>query len=204
MMNYSALFLVAIVFASACVTQQSDQKLADGTIVKPDGTMIKPDGTMIKPDGTIVKPGESMVKENETMMEKESEGQMMSDQYSGTVLAGTKAKLLDFKKADYDKALGSGKLVVLYFYADWCPICKAEVPKLYAAFNDIDSEMVIGFRVNFNDGSTDNDERSLAQQFGVAYQHTKVFLLDNEVVLKSPETWEKDRYLLEIDRRIPG
>ncbi|MBI2233088.1 MAG: thioredoxin family protein [Candidatus Aenigmarchaeota archaeon] len=195
------LFLVAVVFASACVSQQ-EQRLADGTMVKPDGTMIKPDGTMIKPDGTMVKPDGTMILPNGTMIEKgmKKENETMMKEYSGTVLAGSKAQLLDFTKADYDKAIASDKLVVLYFYADWCPICRAEVPKLYDAFNELSTEKVVGFRVNFNDGSTDNDERALAKQFGVPYQHTKVFLKNGQIVLKSPETWDKARYLSEINK----
>lgn len=123
-------------------------------------------------------------------------------QYSGQILAGYSAPLLDFQKADYDKALQTGDLVVLYFYADWCPICRAEVTHLYGAFNELDSDKVTGFRVNFNDGSTDHDEVDLARQFGVAYQHTKVFLKSGQQVLKSTETWDKARYLEEISRSI--
>ena len=67
------------------------------------------------------------------------------DGYSGKVLAGNKSFLLDFNKADYEKALVSGKLIVIYFYANWCPICKNEVPKLYSAFNELDSDKVMGF-----------------------------------------------------------
>ena len=116
------------------------------------------------------------------------------------VLAGYVSKLYDFNKAKYDEALKSEKLVVLYFYADWCPICKAEVPKLYEAFNELTTDKVIGFRVNYNDTETDEDEKALAREFGVAYQHTKVFLKNGERVLKSPESWEKQRYLEEINK----
>ena len=86
----------------------------------PDGTVIKADGTMVKPDGAMEK------KEGETMMKKEDEitGAPSGDgfainepgvgRYAGKVLAGTSAPLLDFVKSDYDQALQSGKLVVLY------------------------------------------------------------------------------------------
>ncbi len=122
--------------------------------------------------------------------------------YIGQVLAGTSAPLLDFVKADYEQALHSNKLVVLYFYANWCPICKEEIKNIYPAFNELTTQNVIGFRVNFNDSDTDADEEALAREFGVPYQHTKVFLKNGERVLKSPETWDKARYLSEINKFV--
>ena len=41
--------------------------------------------------------------------------------FGGTVLAGSSAPLLDFTKADYDKAVASGHLVRRYFTAPWIP-----------------------------------------------------------------------------------
>ena len=122
--------------------------------------------------------------------------------YNGTVLAGTASQMIDFNRDDYNQAIASDKLVVLYFYANWCPICREEVPKMYEAFNQLTTDQVIGFRVNFNDNETDDDERTLARQFGVAYQHTKVFLKNKERVLKSLESWETERYLTEIQSRF--
>lgn len=136
------------------------------------------------------------------MMEKPGESQMMQSEYSGTVLAGESAPLIDFNKADYDKVLQTDKLIVLYFYADWCPICRVELPHLYGAFNELTADDVIGFRVNYNDGSTDDNERNLARQFGVGYQHGKVFVRNGEQVLKSPESWTKERYLSEISSAL--
>jgi thiol-disulfide isomerase/thioredoxin len=122
--------------------------------------------------------------------------------YSGDLLAGDKSPLLAFEKADYDKAVKSDKLVVLYFYANWCPICREEFPKMGEAFDELDNENLIGFRVNYNDNETDEHEKALASEFGVAYQHTKVFLKNGERVLKSPESWEKDRYISEINKAL--
>jgi thiol-disulfide isomerase/thioredoxin len=118
--------------------------------------------------------------------------------YTGTKLAGVNAPLLDFTQSDYDAANRAGKLVVLYFYADWCPICRAEFPKMQSAFNELTTSDVVGFRVNYRDGSTDADEEALAREFGVAYQHTKVFVRGGDLVKKAPDSWEKSRYLSEI------
>ena len=153
--------------------------------------------------------GEIMTDEKDDVMVKdedaaEDEAMMKDDEVSGSmsfrgiVLAGSAAPLLDFNQEDYAAALAANKNIVLYFYANWCPICAAEFPKMQEAFNRLDDSSVVGFRVNYNDNQTDAYETGLAREFGVAYQHTKVFLKNGERVLKSPESWEKDRYLSEI------
>lgn len=153
----------------------------------------------------IKKEEEAMMKKEEMMNNKEQESMMAKEgdkmiKYSGAVIAGKSALLIDFNKADYDSALKTDKLIALYFYANWCPICKAETANaLYPAFNELSTDKVIGFRVNYNDDQTDNDEKNLAREFGVAYQHTKVFLKNGQRILKSPETWNKARYLSEIN-----
>lgn len=68
------------------------------------------------------------------------------------------------------------------------------------SFSQPKLQIVIGFRVNYNDNQTDNDECNLAREFGVAYQHTKIFVKNGTRILKSPEGWNKDRYLIEINK----
>lgn len=143
----------------------------------------KSTGDVKKADGMIVK-----------------EGEMMQPEYEGKVLAGTTSKYLEFKKADYDKALKEKKKILLYFYASWCAICKAEQPQALAAFDEFNDPGLIGFRVNFKDSDTDAGEEALAKEFGIAYQHTKVILKNGKQVLKAPDTWDKQRYLDEMAR----
>jgi thiol-disulfide isomerase/thioredoxin len=125
--------------------------------------------------------------------------------YSGPLLAGTaEVPLLEFNVKDYELANNSGKLIILYFYAEWCPLCRAEFPRMQSAFDvlprisAVKVENVVGFRVNYKDGSTEAAEISLAKELGVAYQHTKVFLKSGERILKAPDTWEVERYVKEI------
>jgi len=150
--------------------------------------------------------GGAMMDSRDSMMEK-GEETMMEDEimmsYSGTTIAGKSAPLLDFVKSDYDTAFQSDKLIVLYFFANWCPICKEETENaLYPAFNELTDDKVIGFRINYNDNQTDNDEKNMAREFGVAYQHTKVFVKNGKRILKSPEGWDKSRYISEIDKAL--
>ncbi len=129
-------------------------------------------------------------------------GKIASNSFIGQMLAGSQSPLLDFTKADYDMALKTDKLVVLYFYANWCPICKAEFPIMQKTFNELATDQVIGFRVNYKDDQTDSDEVSIAREFGVAYQHTKVFVKNGERILKSPEGWDGTRYASEINKAL--
>ena len=157
--------------------------------------MEKKDATMEKDD--------SMMKKDDAMTDnvEGTKDKMTVSGYTGKILAGTETtKYLDFNKADYDKALKEKKKILLYFYANWCPICRLEQPKTFAAFNEINDPELIGFRVNYRDSNTDAYEESLAKEFGVSYQHTKVILKNGERVLKAPDTWDKQRYLEELNK----
>lgn len=138
----------------------------------------------------------------QAMGEKQKGDSVATSQYTGAILAGTSAPLLDFTKADYDAAVRLGNVIVLYFYAEWCPICKIEFPRMQAAFDELKTDKVIGFRVNYNDNQTDGSEKDLAKGFGVAYQHTKVILKDGKQLLKAPDGWDKARYLAEINKAL--
>lgn len=194
----------------------------EGEIMMERGdAMMEEGGKMVEEGEKMMEEGDAMKKEGETMMEKDGEameenGAMMEDggdtgamsttgvSYYGEVLAenGNGVYLLDFNQQDYENAIANEKLVVLYFYANWCPVCKAEFPLMQQAFTELDGMGVVGFRVNYNDNQTDEYERGLAKQFGVAYQHTKVFLVSGARTLKSPEGWDKSRYITEITNAL--
>lgn len=178
-----ALLLVSVVAVAGCTSQLEDKTAINGTFIKSGES-----------------PGKDITTVNPTTAP--SIGKIEPSKYSGAILAGSLAPLIDFNKPDYDAALKSGKPILLYFYATWCPICRAELPHLYGAFNELSTDRVIGFRVNFNDADTDDNEINLARQFGIAYQHGKVFLKDGKSILKSIETWDKSRYLNEINKVI--
>lgn len=116
------------------------------------------------------------------------------------LLAGHDSPFFIFKKSTYDNALQANRIIFLDFYANWCPICRAEAPELIAGFNELQTSKVVGFRVNYNDSETDEDEKALAQQFGITYQHTKVVLIDGKVVLKDGGSWDKETFLKEINK----
>lgn len=120
--------------------------------------------------------------------------------FQGRVIAGTSAPFIEFNKADYEAAKKAGKVIVLDFYANWCPICRAEAPNIQAGFNSLTTNNVVGFRVNYKDDETDPDEAALAKQFGINYQHTKVIVKDRKQVLKTSEIWNKETLIKEITK----
>ncbi len=138
--------------------------------------------------------------EKDTVKETPVEEKVKTFSFTGKRLAGNNAPFIDFNKTDYDNALRENRVVMLYFYATWCPLCIAELKETRTFFNELEDKRVVGLRVNFKDGNTDDFEKQLAKEFGVAYQHTKVILKDGVRVLKKPDTWRKDRYHEEINK----
>lgn len=88
-----------------------------------------------------------------------------------TVMMKKSSRYVPYSKADFEKA--SGKRLVLYFYATWCPSCKV-AQEDFSARGDKIPEDVIVMRVNYNDPDTDQEEKALAKQYGISYQHTFV------------------------------
>ena len=124
--------------------------------------------------------------------------------YTGMLLAGSADPLLDFNQEDYNVAREQKKIIILYFFASWCPICKDEtVNALYPAFNQLTDGRIVGFRIHFNDNTASPEGKALARTHGVTYQHTKVIIKeDNSRFLKSPEQWDLARYMSEINSAL--
>lgn len=64
---------------------------------------------------------------------------------------------------------------VLFFYANWCPICKPADAEFQKRISEIPSDVTL-IRVNYNDSDTDAEEQALADKYGVTYQHTFILL----------------------------
>lgn len=72
---------------------------------------------------------------------------------------------------------------VLFFYANWCPICRPVDQELKTKANELPGNVTV-IRVNYNDDETDEDEKSLAEKYGITYQHTFVVIDENGNELK--------------------
>ncbi len=62
---------------------------------------------------------------------------------------------------------------VLFFYASWCPTCIPADASFTNNVSQIPADVTL-VRVNYNDTETDQEEKDLAKQYGVTYQHTFV------------------------------
>ena len=142
---------------------------------------------------------DTMKKGNASLTKETKEGLFMS---KGILLAGKKTPFIEFNKADYDQAILENRTILLYFYANWCPICRFEEPAAKKAFDELNNPNVVGFRVNYRDSDTDKDEENLAKEFGITYQHTKVIIKNNQKILKNGESWDKQRYIDEVNKYI--
>lgn len=174
----------------------SDAMMHEETMMQKDDAMMGQKDTMMKKDDVMMQPGDTMTEQEDTMMKKDDTMMQKPEAFmtTGTVLAGTTAPLLEYTDAEYQKALAGDKLIVLFFYAEWCPTCKAEFPRMQEAFNGYTNSDVIGFRVHYNDDLTTASMKALAQEHGVAYQHTKILIKNGVRVAKSPESWQTQTY----------
>lgn len=169
------------------------------SMIQKNDSMIKKEEVtkmMETQDDNMMKKDESMMESNDTITD--SKDSMMKTSYSGKVLAGKNAQYLEFNTEDYQKAKAEGNTIFLDFYANWCPVCRAEEPIIYEGFNELESDKVVGFRVNYKDNETSDDEKALAKEFDITYQHTKVILKNGKQVLKTQDTWDKDTFNQEL------
>lgn len=62
---------------------------------------------------------------------------------------------------------------VLFFFAAWCPTCKAADTEFMANVAQIPEDVTV-IKVNYNDSQTDEQEKELAKKYDITYQHTFV------------------------------
>lgn len=97
-----------------------------------------------------------------------------------TIMMKRSNRYIPYSKTVFEDA--SGKRRILYFYATWCPSCKITNEDFSARADKIPEDVMI-IRVNYNDPDTDQEEKALAKQYGISYQHTfvQVDLDGNEI-----------------------
>lgn len=131
-----------------------------------------------------------------TVMEKPDDGSMKES--DGESMQSGVA-YVPFTRAAYAQAQADGKTIFLEFYANWCPVCKAQAPALTTGINKIQSDKLVAFRVNYKDSETDADETALAQKYNITYQHTHIVADASEnVLLRSNESWSESDVIEKI------
>lgn len=149
-----------------------------------------------KTDSQVQK-DETAMKADETSMD--AKDTTMKSGYKGKVLAGTTTPFIDFNQSDYEKALSENKIILLDFYANWCPVCRGEAPIMEGGFNGLQNKNMVGFRVNYNDPETDEFEKELAKKYEVTYQHTKVILKEGKQILKDGAVWDSETFTEQVN-----
>ena len=86
------------------------------------------------------------------------------------------AKETTYNKADFDKALSDGKVVVVSSWIKYCSSCASQMKVLKKAKNDFDNVEYFAFDVT---------NKEIAQFFNVQYQTTLLIFKDNKEVYRS-------------------
>ncbi len=105
-----------------------------------------------------------------------------------------------FVKETYSTDIASGKPVLLFFYASWCPFCQKQDPIIEDVYaKQVEDIGVNTYRVHYADSQTTDAEKAFAKAFGISSQHTFVLLgKDGKELARSvgPMTTEQVRLFL--------
>ena len=83
----------------------------------------------------------------------------------------------NYSVEEFEKAKAEGKVVMLYFTANWCPTCRVQIPVNEEAFKEFENdENVAIFKVHILDSVTTDETERLAKEYGVRLQHTFIIL----------------------------
>jgi len=132
------------------------EKEGESAMGPEEGAMMKEDAAATA-DGGGAKLGGAMMTEDEAEVAKEMTAPEANPYY------------IAYSETAAQAAVADGYATVLYFWAAWCPICRAEEPKL-KGWIETSNLPIAGFRVNYD------TESALKAKYKIPYQHTTVFL----------------------------
>jgi thiol-disulfide isomerase/thioredoxin len=72
----------------------------------------------------------------------------------------------------YDPAAYAGKVTVVNFWGSWCPPCRAEMPGLVEAYNELQSDGVAFLGINVRDPNVDQ-AKAFVDQFKVPFPNIR-------------------------------
>lgn len=84
---------------------------------------------------------------------------------------------IHFNNEGFEKALASGQLLMVDFWADWCGPCKMLTPVIEGLGDEYEGKVVVG-KINVD------EEQELAIRYGVMSIPTVIFFKDGEEVAR--------------------
>ena len=182
---------VLLVGAGAWWWQSRQMMKEEQNPVKKEVIIKKDDVTMSKTEDAIVPKDEKTVNSQgeieKNEIAKNQEGKIMLGDPKDA-MAKPEGEMM--KKGGYME-YGANTLEqtkelrrVFFFYANWCPYCKAADVDFQQNVTMIPNDVVL-IRVNYSDSDTDDVEKGLAGQYGITYQHSFVQIDQDGKVITS-------------------
>ncbi|MBI3559810.1 hypothetical protein HY087_01635 [Candidatus Gottesmanbacteria bacterium] len=153
--------IVVLVGGGLFVANQQSQKTEEAKMAREKAAMAEKEAMKAKEDAAMEEK-KAMEKKNDSSTGSEQDKMMKKDSASHYV---------EYSKAALDQAVSNRR--VLYFFANWCPICKPADADFKANSSKIPTDVTV-IRVNYNDTDTDQEEKDLAKKYAIIYQHTFV------------------------------
>ena len=100
-----------------------------------------------------------------------------------------------FNKEGFDKALASGQLLMVDFWADWCGPCKMLSPVIEGLGDEYEGKAVVG-KINVD------EEQELAIRYGVMSIPTVIFFKDGEEVARKVGVLPAARFTEVLDNYL--
>jgi thioredoxin 1 len=75
-----------------------------------------------------------------------------------------------FTKEAHAKAMADGKTTLVFFHAPWCPVCRAQEPKVLAHLNNAAKD-VVAFKVDYDSNEALRTEMQVTKQSTLILYH---------------------------------